>query len=273
MGLFGLFKPKNPLPPYEWEWLLASLKWLEQEFPKDGGQSGVGPIVLPTHHNFPESQSKGEAYAEELFATVKALADMTDWPTVLSPQYSVKPTEIINPAVLGAHGWNDAAGTFSLTTDQDGQTVAQITYNVEQLSNSESFVATMAHELAHYLICYAKTCPPGGWDASELTTDVAAVWMGFGVFQANSAKTFEGTAEGWQAQTQGYLGETMLVTALAVCLAISGQDSTKVVPYLKPHLGKLLKKAVLYLSEHDFRAEMAEIDLAEFGVEPVAEST
>ncbi len=271
MGLFGLFKPKAPLPPHEWEWLLASLKWLELEFPKDDGQPGVGPIVLPILANFPESQLQGQDYAEALFDTVKRLADMADWPTQLIPHASGKPRDIINPALLGPQSWNDAAGTFSIVADQTGAHIAQVTYNLEQLNNAESFVATMAHELSHYLISTSKTCPPGGWDLHELTTDLTAVWMGFGIFQANSAKSFEGHAEGWQAQTRGYLGETMLVTALALCAEMAGEDSAQAAPYLKPHLAGLLKKIAAYLSEHDFRTEMAKIDLADYGVEPVSE--
>ncbi|MDX6851136.1 hypothetical protein SCD92_17290, partial [Gilvimarinus sp. SDUM040013] len=51
-------------------------------------------------------------------------------------------------------------------------------------------VATFAHELSHYLTCTANEPPPGGWDNWEFATDIAATFLGFGVFMANSSFNF-----------------------------------------------------------------------------------
>lgn len=271
MGLFGLLGPKCPIDPHEWEWMLASLKWLEQEFPRDDGEVGAGALILPTTENFPPEGANVTERAQKLFERVKIFAEMTNWPTELhAQQESGAPPEIV--AAFGVpQKWSDTLGTFSLRGSDDGTAIADISYNPGQISDPEAFVATMAHELAHYLMSAAQRCPPGGWDVHELTTDLTAVWMGFGIFQANTAKDFAGFTDhdrqGWQMQSRGYLHERALITAIAVCASMRGEDALAAVPYLKPYLKTDLKNATKFVGTIDVVSQMAAIDLDEFGVE------
>ena len=70
-------------------------------------------------------------------------------------------------------------------------------------------VATFAHELSHYLTATAPEPPPGGWDNWEFATDICASFLGFGIFVANSAFSFnqytEVDSQGWQSSRGGYL--------------------------------------------------------------------
>ena len=65
-----------------------------------------------------------------------------------------------------------------------------ITYNPSLTDDIDAMIATFAHELGHYLMSTAKTAPPGGWELHELHTDLTAVYLGFGLFLANSARSF-----------------------------------------------------------------------------------
>jgi hypothetical protein len=271
--MFSLFKPKCPLDLEEWQWMLAGLKWLESEFPRSNNSIAAGQLVLPLEENFPEYSASAE-YAQAAFDRVKELARLADWPTILLMQEDDQSRHIVNAAFAGEYKWTDALGTFSIVHDEQSKPIAQITYHPRQLLNPEAFVATMAHELGHYLMSTSTTCPPGGWDLHELATDLTAVWMGFGIFMANSAKSFEGFSDhdraGWQSQMSGYLNENTLLAAMAVCETLQGNDPLKARPYLKPYLQSDLKRIAKYIQSADIRAELEQIDLADYGIEKVS---
>lgn len=273
MALFGLIKPKCPVPEHEWEWLLAGLRWLEEEFPRGGEAVGAAQLILPTPDYFPSVPADIEQRAIVLFERTKRLADLDGWPTELVAYQNENPLALISPALLGQHKWSDAAGTFQMLPDGDGGWFARISYEVDLLHDPEAYIATMAHELAHYLLSGAKRCPPGGWDLHELATDLAAVWMGFGVLLANDAKVFEGYSDhdrsGWRAGTRGYLNERAILTATALCSALRRDDVMVAAPHLKPYLRKGLKEVWQFVKGVDVEAAMAQIDLNDFGVEEI----
>jgi hypothetical protein len=275
MALFGLIKPKRPIPEHEWEWLLAGLRWLEEEFPRDGEAVGAARLILPTEENYPQIPSNLEKRATALFGQTKRLAELEGWPTELVGYRNEDPLALINPALVGQHQWSDAAGTFQMIPDGSGGWFARISYDVELLRDPEGYIATMAHELAHYLLSAAKRCPPGGWDLHELATDLAAVWMGFGVFLANNAKMFEGYSDhdrsGWRAGTRGYLNERAILTATALCSSLRGDDVMMAAPHLKPYLKKGLKEVWRFVEGINVSAAMAEIDLDDFGVQEISD--
>jgi hypothetical protein len=131
-------------------------------------------------------------------------------------------------------------------------------------------IATFAHELGHYVMSTATTAPPGGWELHELHTDIAAVWLGFGLFLANSARSFsqfQSAGEmGWSSRTQGYLSEPALVTATAIAERLAGRDPIGAEPFLKPYLQSDLRKASKALARlhPDMAAAVDAVDLSEF---------
>jgi hypothetical protein len=244
--MFALFKPKCPLDSDEWEWLLAGLKWLEHEFKDDDQLVLAGKLILPLAENFPLFRPNSAEYPQQLFDRVKQLTKVSSWPTKLSVQEDDNFNPISDLSFVGEYKFTDALGTFSIEQDENGNEIANITYHPRQIQNMEGFIATMAHELSHYLMSKSKTPPPGGWELHELATDLTAVWMGFGVFLANNVKSFDGYTEGlisgWQSQMTGYLNEQTILTAMALCAKLRGDDLLEPIPYLKPYLASDLKK-------------------------------
>jgi len=123
-----------------------------------------------------------------------------------------------------------------------------ITYDVRLAGDPMALVATFAHELAHYLCSTFHGEPPGGKEMDEPATDLTAVFIGFGVFLANSAFTFQqyssATRTGWRARTQGYLPELQLLNAMAIFCSLSGAPWRDALPHLDAHLRPLLKRLV-----------------------------
>ena len=259
------FKAKCPVDPEEWEWLLAGLKWLRREFPELDDRR---QLALPTSEAFPPSTAAGAERGEELMDQVKAIAGLTDWPVRLLPVAPPRRGAVNSVAAL--QSGSGACGSFRLERTAEGLPFAEIRYTVDQLDNPAGLVATFAHELAHYLLRTQPNPLPGGDPVEELFTDLTAVWLGFGIFLGNNARysghVEEGAGRGWFVSGwQGYLGERMLMTALALSELVAGRDPADAAPYLKTYLETDLRSAERYAARGDVRAELDAIDLADFG--------
>lgn len=263
--MLSLFAPKLPIDADELEWQFATFKWLGSEF----GAAGDSPLVLPTPEYFPPSGAKGHARAERLFASVKAAAGMADWACELQAGAVDRPAYVGAGLLLRHEGAAAPCGTFAVDDAEGGRKVV-ITYNPSLIDESGALVATFAHELAHYLMSTAQTAPPGGWELHELHTDIAAVYLGFGIFLANSARSFgqfQSAGEtGWASRTQGYLSEGALLTATAIFQKLARRDPMEAAPWLKDYLRTDLKKASKALDRlhPDIAASVESVDLSDF---------
>jgi hypothetical protein len=261
--LISLFGPRLPIDADELEFQLATYKWLIGEF----GPLGDTPLVLPSPHFF-SSIAKSDGSVETLFDDVRRHAGMEDWPCVLEVGASDRPIEAGNAHLLRHEGPSAPCGTFRISEGAEGRH-GIITYD-PAMRDQAALVATFAHELGHYLMATAVSAPPGGWELHELHTDLAGVYLGFGIFLANSARSFsqfQSAGEiGWSSRTQGYLNEGALVTSLAIFQRLSGREPMDAAPWLKDYLRTDLKKADRALARlhPDMAAAVEAIDLSEF---------
>lgn len=266
--MVSLFGPRLPIDADELEWQMATFKWLQTEF-----GSGAEVLVLPTPAFFPNSPRQGHGRVEDLFGHVRRAAGMEEWPCTLQAGTGDRPQQVGTALLLRHEHAPAPCGTFQLV-DADGGSRVVITYNPALIADPTALIATLAHELAHYLMSSAKTDPPGGWALHELHTDLAAVWLGFGIFLANSARSFSqyqsGGEMGWSSRTQGYLSEGALVTGLAIAERVAGRDPLAAAPYLKTYLEKDLRRAskALARSHPDMAAAVAAVDLAAYRSDP-----
>lgn len=262
MGFFSFFGPKLPIDREELEFQLATFKWLRETFPEFADR----PLVLPTREIFP---SGGRGGVKALFDEVRAAAGMGDWPCELRAGAKDREIDAGNALLLRHEGKAAPCGTFQVVEGLAGQH-AVITYNPAMEADTEGLIATFAHELGHYLMATTGGTPPGGWDLHELHTDLAGVYLGFGLFLANSARNFgqfqSGGMMGWSSRRQGYLSEGALATALAIVERLAGRDPLAAKAHLKDYLGTDLKRATRALARlhPDMRAAVDSIDLTEF---------
>jgi hypothetical protein len=265
--MLSLFGPRLPIDEDELEFQLATFQWLESSF---------GPVrdapVLPTPAFFPPSRNNGDVRIADLFGHVKSAAGMDDWPCELRAGAAERPVHVGTGLLLRHEGASPPCGTFEVD-DGAGGTRVVITYNPSLADDPTALIATFAHELGHYLMSSAETVPPGGWALHELHTDIAAVHLGFGIFLANSAKSFsqfQSAGEiGWSSRQQGYLSEGALVTALAIAQRLAARDPLEPAPYLKEYLRKDLKRAAKALARRfpDMKTAVDAVDLATFAHE------
>ena len=236
------------ISPDEVEWQIACFSWLLR------GTGGFGRFrhalfVLPTDGHFPQRGLRSGALEQALFKQIKEHAGMSAWRCSLEVQ-KPEPDARVAPTVI-VQGYPSAPlGTFRRDKKR-----AVITYRADSISNPASFVATLAHELSHFLISEIREPPPGGHTNLEFATDMAAVFLGFGIFLTNSAFNFSqyqgGGTQGWSASTHGYLSESQLLHATALFTVLLGIEPSHATSHLDSHLRRPYKTAcgVLRLPE------------------------
>ena len=262
--MFSLFGARLPIDRDELDFQLATFKWLIEQF---GPVSQ--PLVQPTRDFFSAEALAGRADVRTIFDEVRSLAGMADWPCELHPGRRDRPIDAGNAHLLRHEGQPPPCGTFEVRDGLAGRH-GVITYNPSMERDPAGLVATFAHELGHYLMATAAANPPGGWDLHELHTDLVAVYLGFGVFMANHARSFSHfsteSGSGWQANWRGYLSEQALVTATVIFQRLGGRDPSEARPHLKGYLARVLKSADRALARQlpDLPAAVAAIDLDAF---------
>jgi len=258
--MLSFIKSKPLLSQSDIEFQVATFKWLLKNFGGDDFYKTT-ELVLPTKECFPSKVNSPEGAASETFEAVKKHAGLENWVCKLEIQEEdanpiVAPTLAIQNAPTSPHG------TFQATEENE----VIITYNPALASQPTQLVATFAHELAHYLTATSKEEPPGGWDNWEFVTDIAATFLGFGVFMANSAFSFSqytnSDSQGWKSSRNGYLSESEHIYALAIFIELKRYSMISASSHLKPHLRKLLKKAHKELSKSDIAEELRAVAYA-----------
>ena len=217
----------KPLVPAEEEdWQFACFEWLLRNT-GGFGRFRQAVAVLPTDAFFPQKGLRFPALQMAIIEQIKEHAGLREWSCAVEVQEP-------DPDPLSP------AGTFRRTAAG-----ALITYNPMLSSDPVAFVATMAHELAHFLLSEIPEPPPGGAENLEFATDMAAVFLGFGVFLVNSAftssNTLSGTSMRWSVRRQGYLSEPQLINALAIFTLLLGCEPRPISRELNGHLRRLYK--------------------------------
>lgn len=209
--------PKPFLDASRREWQFDTFAWLLRNcggYPKFLETT----LVLPTDDHFPHHGMSGHAGVAALFRRVRDHAGMADWPCA------------VEPAEQGLKRGNPAS--------QDR--IPVITYKPDAIRPTP-LVATFAHELSRYLVETFEEPAPGGVLLHEPAIDLAAVFMGFGLFMANSS--FESPAH--------ELNEGEFVHALAIFCLLRRIEPESVAAHLNPHLRKYLRLAARDLAHHD----------------------
>ena len=209
-------RPKPFLDDARRDWQLDAFAWLLRNgggYPRFEGTV----LVLPVAAHFPDSGMSGNAAAIALFRRVRDHAGMADWRCTVAPA----------------------------TPDRRAATPAGIpVIRYEPADEAPlALVPRFARALAGLFVETFDEPPPGGDALVEPAIDLATVFMGFGVFLANSA--FE------SAQYDSNEGE--LVHALAIFCLLRKIDPASVEPHLNAHLRKYLRLAARDLAQHEAR--------------------
>lgn len=243
----GLFSKSTFLEKELEAWSLETWAWLMRSL---GGMARLRatPLVLANKDFFPPTDTEGAERGRYVFDLVRRWMGIGNWACVLE-SYERRPANTDLGGLAMLKGPSDPLGTFRIA---DGQPI--VSYALDLVEQPRVLIATLAHELSHYMIAHAWTNGPnpGGREAHELATELCVAYSGFAVFAANTAFEFEGHhfagGHGWSSQRHGYFSERSWAFALAVFLALREAEAPAGV--LKPSVADLTRKATRYLERN-----------------------
>ena len=132
----------------------------------------------------------------------------------------------------------------------DGESRTVIAINSSQMDDPAALVATLAHELGHVILLRPGLVGRDEPDMEPLN-DLLTVFLGFGVFSANTAFQFRQhnsyDRQGWSARRLGYLSEEQFGYALARFAVERGEGKPAWTRYLGTNVGSYWKRSMGWL--------------------------
>jgi hypothetical protein len=202
-------------------------------------------VILPTDEFFPDRYDGSVLGLEALFSRLCVYMHVKREPLVLEvfPDQTNELKEIL-PYFSG--GEKDAAGVYA--SDEDKHVVVAV--KASQLKDPLALVATLAHELCHVILLTPGLMSREEKDMEPMT-DLATVFLGLGIFTANSAVRFEKfqdeRKQGWSAKRLGYLPEPVFGYALAKFAHERRERNPEWAKHLSTNVGADFRKARKWL--------------------------
>jgi hypothetical protein len=210
-----------PVEPEERTWIEERTRWLCREFGL--ARLRQGRVILPSPEFFPDRWDSSPDAAAILFRRVREYMDLADEEIALDFYHEAEERVGTMPGVV--HSSQGTAGLFhDARSGPDGRLT--IFVEVGQLARPMSLVATLAHELGHVHLLGHRRITNEVEDHEPLT-DLLTVFLGLGVFLANSiiheTNWMSGRRSGWSVGRQGYLTQDQAGYALALFAWLRGE--------------------------------------------------
>ena len=243
--MLGFLKPKLPITQDRQE-------WVDSSFVRLGGILGAhrlleAKVARPTPEHFLDTYDGSEKALHRMFRRI-AIAMQVN-PSEI--EITVYPSDGLARNLLPFYSMNtsEAAGLYF----HDPANAAHVSINESQLKEPMGLVATLAHELGHVILLRPGLVNPDEPDMEPLN-DLLTVFLGFGVFTANSAFRFEqhatDTTQGWSTRRLGYLSEELFGYALARFALERGEVKPGWASFLSANIAHYFKKSAAWLDSN-----------------------
>jgi hypothetical protein len=238
--MFDWFTPRCPVGSEEKAWIEDRLRWLTLEFGLE--RLRKVRVILPTPEFFPDPYDGSRKAGRRMFKRVCDFMGLNQGGLVLDFYEGEKPLLPDDGEIR--HG---AAGLY-----EGGDWEKTIWIEASRLSDPLGLVATLAHELGHAILLGQQRLSENTPDHEPLT-DLLTVFLGFGVFTANSRVRStawrDGTLEGWRIERLGYLGQEAVGYALSLFARARGEQRPAWASHLCTDVRSYFKKGLRYLQK------------------------
>ena len=242
-GVFGLSKPTLPVSEEQ-------RRWIDGSFLRLAGLLGSerlleATVVLPTQEYFPDRYDRSEVALQAMFERVAAQVRLN--PTDIDVKLFASADEVTRDLAPFRSG--ETSGPAGLY-HHDPTERPHISINESQLEDPMALVAVLAHELGHIILLRPGLVDRDEADMEPLN-DLLTVFVGFGIFTANSAFRFEQhqdySKQGWSARRTGYLSEEQLGYALAQFAFERGEQKPPWRSHLSTNVSAYMKRSAAWL--------------------------
>ena len=243
--MLGLAKPKLPITPEQQRWVDGSFLRLAALL---GTQRLLqATVVLPTPDHFPDPYDSSELALQRIFKRVATGLGVD--PSDVDVTLFASADDLTHGLVPFSFGpTSGAAGLYH----HDPAARPHISINEKQLKDPMALVAVLAHELGHILLLRPGLVPRDDPDMEPIT-DLLTVFLGFGIFTANSAFRFKqyttDRSQGWSAGRLGYLSEELFGYALARFALERGEVKPAWRRFLSTNVSAYLKRSAAWLAD------------------------
>jgi hypothetical protein len=229
--VFDWLRPTPPVGPEDKEWLERRMDWLTREF---GAERLLEvPVVLPTPDFFPDPYDGSRRAAARVFRRVCRYMDVDPEGVSLRFFRDRKPAPELGLAHQGAAGLYEGA---------------VIRVEEATLQDPLALIGTMAHELAHVHLLGGGRVSAEEED-HEALTDLLTVYLGLGVFTANSVIREQGGEIWWAISRLGYLTMDMYGYAFALFAWYRGEAAPAWAKHLRGDVYAPFRKGLKYLTK------------------------
>ena len=237
--MFGWFRAKAecPIDPATREWVDERWNWLEEEFGLE--RLRATSVILPRPEFFPDPYHGATKDVRCILDRVCEYMDIDPGTVELSLYTDRKP--------MHEGEWNGTAGLYQA---EDG--IFRIWVEAANLDDPLGMVGTMAHELGHvHLLGHGRISQET--EDHEPLTDLLTVFLGLGVFTANSVIRenywHAGQVSGWSMGRRGYLGMPVYGYAFARFARARREIGSDWSGELRPDVRSAFKQAMRFLAE------------------------
>jgi hypothetical protein len=238
--MFGWFRSRAqcPVDPPTKEWIERRMLWLTEQFGRD--RLRATEVILPSSEYFPDPYSGTPEDAQGMLDRVCGFMRIEPG-SVLLDFYEDR-----NP-VHDEHGRQGTAGLYD-----EAQGKYRVWVEVSNLDDPLGMVATMAHELGHVLLLGQGRVSADVEDHEPLT-DLLTVFLGLGIFTANSVLRenywHAGAVSGWSMGRSGYLTMPMYGYALSLFAWMRGEAHPSWAKELRLDVRSAFKDGLRFLEE------------------------
>jgi hypothetical protein len=241
--MFGWLN-KPPLDREGMKWVDRSMGRLDGLFDKD--RVNAVKVICPSPEFFPDAYEASEKFLSALVARICGYLEIE--PSIVDLRLIVDTQRELQEMLPAWRNFGDAGAAGTYQGDAERHVIA---VHEGQLSDPTGLVAVIAHELAHLLLLgkyrMEKT------EDMEPLTDLATVYLGFGIFSANAAARFrqtsDSTTQGWSLKRLGYLSQQTFGYALARFACRRGESKPGWIKYLSTNSRSYFKESMRFLEK------------------------
>lgn len=244
--MFGLGSPKLPISS-EYQ------VWVDDSFRRLASLLGArrlldATVFLPTAEHFPDPYDRSEASLRSMFDRIAKRMEVDPSGielTIFAREYNL--TRTLVPFFRGSD--SGASGLYLDDVDR-----LHISVDEGLLKDPVAVIAVLAHEIGHVILLRPGLVARDDPDMERLT-DLVTVFLGFGVFSANSAFYFEQhnhyDSQGWSTRRLGYLPEEVYGYSLARFAYERGEGKPRWVSFLCTNVAAYMKRSLSWLSSRN----------------------
>ena len=240
--MFWSKKYKCPIDEEDQNWIVHMLRWIDEEiFELTSKQT-----ILPTRKFFDYKFTGIEEDGQYVLDTVGKYFDV-DTSEIKLKFYSEENIELDRGLVTKKEEGKGTAGIY----EQDEDNI-RIWINEIQLKKPVHLIATMAHEMSHYVLMGIHDVTTDSEEEDEWLTDLFTIANGFGIYMGNTKFEFSQWQSGdgwggWQYSTQGYLPQQIIAHAMAEIEMLRSEKIPEWINHLNGSFQDDFKQSMMYL--------------------------